>query len=302
MRAICAVARDSSTLCKPPNSADPRATSIGWYGEEHCVSIRVVGPSLRWNGTYLPSAPSTAGGAGMFPALRGYVGCSVKIPIGAEEYSVGLDDATSLPAPSPYYPVLTLLGGFTTGGYDALATGPGLAAAAVAGLQDLPAGLNLTLSQEARNGSKLARGMVGLDVVRGMEGRILVVCVGADARATSGGVESVVAAMAACVEIEIQRCMYCVGTGDTLGAVMSRLVGDSNWLRLWAVNGNDDGRQDTILITHPDQIGQSSAGEGDFVGQEVMYLGRVYRAKVARDGRRRPLNVQGGGRKEGLRD
>jgi len=225
-----------------------------------------------------------------------------QIPIGAEEYSVGLDDATSLPAPSPYYPVLTLLGGFTTGGYDALATGPGLAAAAVAGLQDLPAGLNLTLSQEARNGSKLARGMVGLDVVRGMEGRILVVCVGADARATSGGVESVVAAMAACVEIEIQRCMYCVGTGDTLGAVMSRLVGDSNWLRLWAVNGNDDGRQDTILITHPDQIGQSSAGEGDFVGQEVMYLGRVYRAKVARDGRRRPLNVQGGGRKEGLRD
>mmetsp|Transcript_30026 Transcript_30026/g.79203 ORF Transcript_30026/g.79203 Transcript_30026/m.79203 type:complete len:640 (-) Transcript_30026:272-2191(-) len=88
MRAICAVARDSSTLCKPPNSADPRATSIGWYGEEHCVSIRVVGPSLRWNGTYLPSAPSTAGGAGMFPALRGYVGCSVKVRSGKGSQSI----------------------------------------------------------------------------------------------------------------------------------------------------------------------------------------------------------------------
>jgi hypothetical protein len=45
--------------------------------------------------------------------------------------------------------------------------------------------------------------------------------------------------------------MYCVAKGDTLSSVMEVLVGDSNWLRLWAANGNEDGLDETVTIHHP---------------------------------------------------
>jgi hypothetical protein len=45
--------------------------------------------------------------------------------------------------------------------------------------------------------------------------------------------------------------MYCVAKGDTLSSVMEALVGDSNWLRLWAANGNEDGLEETVTIYHP---------------------------------------------------
>jgi hypothetical protein len=48
-----------------------------------------------------------------------------------------------------------------------------------------------------------------------------------------------------------RRCMYCVSQGDTLASVMEALVGDSNWLRLWAANGNEDGLNETVTIYHP---------------------------------------------------
>ena len=49
----------------------------------------------------------------------------------------------------------------------------------------------------------------------------------------------------------MRRCMYCVSQGDTLASVMEALVGDGNWLRLWAANGNEDGLNETVTIYHP---------------------------------------------------
>ena len=39
----------------------------------------------------------------------------------------------------------------------------------------------------------------------------------------------------------MERCKYCVAEGETLLSKMRLFTPDMNWLRLWAVNGADDG-------------------------------------------------------------
>ena len=39
----------------------------------------------------------------------------------------------------------------------------------------------------------------------------------------------------------MERCKYCVAEGETLLSKMQVFAPDMNWLRLWAVNGADDG-------------------------------------------------------------
>jgi len=62
----------------------------------------------------------------------------------------------------------------------------------------------------------------------------------------------------ACIQFSVQRCMYCAGASETLESVTRDLLGDSNWLRLWAVNGNEDGDPLTPTIKHPDQLLEGS--------------------------------------------
>lgn len=62
----------------------------------------------------------------------------------------------------------------------------------------------------------------------------------------------------ACIEFSVQRCMYCTSAAETLESVMRDMLGDSNWLRLWAANGNDDGDPFTPTIRHPDQLLEGS--------------------------------------------
>ena len=40
---------------------------------------------------------------------------------------------------------------------------------------------------------------------------------------------------------QVKRCKYCVAEGETLLSKMHIYTPDMNWLRLWAVNGADDG-------------------------------------------------------------
>jgi hypothetical protein len=40
---------------------------------------------------------------------------------------------------------------------------------------------------------------------------------------------------------QVERCKYCVAEGETLLSKMQIFAPDMNWLRLWAVNGADDG-------------------------------------------------------------
>ncbi len=91
----------------------------------------------------------------------------------AVENSTGLDDVTVAPAPSPYYPVILL-----DGGWEQPADGPAVARS------PLPAALNATLLDGVpAAGAKAARGTLRLAVRRGMEGRSFVVCMRAEARA-----------------------------------------------------------------------------------------------------------------------
>lgn len=60
-----------------------------------------------------------------------------------------------------------------------------------------------------------------------------------------------------CVYIEVQRCKYCVGDGNTLTMVSKHYHIDTNWMRLWTLNGNNLGA-DMQKITDPDNFQGSS--------------------------------------------
>ncbi len=47
--------------------------------------------------------------------------------------------------------------------------------------------------------------------------------------------------MHSCVRFEVQRCQYCVGDADTLEWMVKMYGLQTNWLRLWALNSDQDG-------------------------------------------------------------
>jgi len=101
---VCATPRDNSTLCVPPRSPDTRATSLGWYGEEHCVDMFVVPPHLSWTGPFVPSPPPLSVASDQpwaFEDQKAFVGCSLKLTIAAADSSLGLN-ASAVLLPTPY--------------------------------------------------------------------------------------------------------------------------------------------------------------------------------------------------------
>lgn len=46
---VCAVARDDSAMC---GGTAPGASSLGWYGDQHCTHFYVVAPKLMWRQPY----------------------------------------------------------------------------------------------------------------------------------------------------------------------------------------------------------------------------------------------------------
>ena len=260
----CATPRDNSTLCVPPRSPDERATHSGWYGEEHCVDLLVIAPELSWTGQFLPEPPLApvpgepdTKEPWRFAAQKAYVGCTLKILLTAVDSSRGLN-ASAVVTDSPYQVAIRA------------APHPSLAAGASnASDVAVPTGMQLT-GTEGREGSLY----IEYAVPRGEEGSVHEVCF--EAYEVHGAGELSVA----CMRFAVQRCMYCAQQGETLEVLMREIVGDANWLRLWAANGNDDADPLTPTMTHPDQLTEGSISNPDYPTQgSPFHVGNLYQAQ-----------------------
>ena len=61
---------------------------------------------------------------------------------------------------------------------------------------------------------------------------------------------------------------------------MREIVGDANWLRLWAANGNDDADPLTPTMTHPDQLTEGSISNPEYPTQgSPFHVGNLYQAQ-----------------------
>jgi hypothetical protein len=79
----------------------------------------------------------------------------------------------------------------------------------------------------------------------------------------------------------------CLGTqvGETLDVIMREMIGDSNWLRLWAANGNDDGDSLTPTISHPDQLQAGSMPNPSQPSHgNPFHVGNIYEVQVREGG------------------
>jgi len=75
-----------------------------------------------------------------------------------------------------------------------------------------------------------------------------------------------------CLVIHVQRCKYCMPTGETLLTQMRLFLPGMNWLRIWAVNSNDDGDPRTPTIEDPFFV----ISDGNLT---VLNVGVIYRTK-----------------------
>jgi hypothetical protein len=96
---ICAVSRDSTPIKECPN---PKMTSEGWYGEEHCTEVQVIPPQLRWTNN-----------SELGPLLNNsrnvFVPCATSFILEAAEVGSGFNN-TGVRVLSPYQPVIIFVG------------------------------------------------------------------------------------------------------------------------------------------------------------------------------------------------
>lgn len=165
------------------------------------------------------------------------------------------------------------------GRVTAVAYDPALGSAVAASLVGgLPPGGKLVTSP-----GSLGRAVVTFVPVRGMEGRKFTVCF------TAKDVMGVLEALpVACRTMRVQRCQYCIKGGDTLAQVTKRFGLDTNWMRLWLHNGNENpaGSELPITVDNPDMIvdrDMSSLSDDETrensLGQPVVWVGPVYDVK-----------------------
>jgi len=188
----------------------------GWFGEEHCVDIRVVAPALRWTAA---SELGGVGDGGTFNVTRSaFVPCVSTFLLEAEDTSVGVN-GSNVTVESPYSVVIEPVG-------------------------DVPS--RVTFVDDGRG--RVTRMRLNYAPARGDEGRSDTVCF--RARDALG----VAVLPTSCVTLRVKRCAYCIGEGDTLQSVTRKLAMDFNWMRLWLANGNEDGDPETTTIEHPDVL------------------------------------------------
>jgi hypothetical protein len=72
---VCARARDSSTACHGKGPPASEASSRGWFGEQQCGIIRVLGPAIEWVPDIAPNE------------LEAFVGCTVRFVVRAQDCS-----------------------------------------------------------------------------------------------------------------------------------------------------------------------------------------------------------------------
>jgi hypothetical protein len=280
---VCAAARDNSNQCF--GTVSELATPRGWFGEQQCVLIEVVRLLVKWEGDFvnLGSDPWT---------VKAYVGCEFKFHLKVSDALVNPNNAGDVPY------------------------------ALEAMLQDTGMPYVTTKVQSGISGIGIPQRLhvSTLDAVwvpgRRTEGKIFHMCFAAMDLAgilstptdlvCRGGSEHLLGCFSdgdcgggvcqkACVEVEVQRCQYCIKGTDTL-TWMTRYFGiESNWMRLWALNsferGNahtqnvqgtifppaetpwilSDGSSSKAYITDPDTIMESGS-------VHRVYVGVVYRS------------------------
>ena len=218
---VCAVPRDNVVL---PQCPTDQMTVWGWYGEEQCVAIRLVPPSLAWTRN---SSIGTQSQNAMVPTLHAFVPCATIFLVEAMDNSTAVNANGTLSL-SPYNIAITFAS---------------------------PAPTRAVL-RAVVTGGRLAVSELVYTAARGDEGRRDTVCL------TAGDAAGAILSLpAACVVVMVRRCIYCLSGGDTLQSIMLAVAGDVNWLRLWAANGNDDEDPDTTTVTVPENLGGGSSGQ-----------------------------------------
>jgi len=237
---VCFVAKDNSPFCRvsnPPSPAPtplppPRATPEGYYSAPYCVQINVTEARVAW----LAGTEATEIGANR--VLN--VGCTSRYVVRATggQYPVLIQPA----------PRLSALGEMTA--------------------TFVVSGISIdTVTHEGTEHDALVSWLPE----RGSEGSITRVCVVAAPKSWAdvasstayksdygSGSPRVVGGGAfsnqRCFVFKVERCKYCIEQGQTLLSKMRLFTPDMNWLRLWAVNGADDGDERTLTIDDPDLL------------------------------------------------
>ena len=233
---VCAMARDDSVECQGIATG---STSSGWYGNSLCYEMDVVQAEIFWLNVYET-----------FNLVEAYVGCKGIIQASAADESV---NPLSVDEQGNYPLIINVSGTLPPG--------------AVLGSFQRPA--NTTAVQSVvwfpEHGSEGLQFEICFRVSdifsqdTFMDGYCAAdyrACVVANLGSDCVGVQM---CKPACSTAQVARCRYCVSAGDTLSTIMRKISLDSNWLRLWALNGNEDMETNVIAINNPDLLSQITA-------------------------------------------
>ena len=208
--------------CVEPSllGSSKRSTLTGFYGNEHCVEISVIGAQARWDTGTVPTE------AGINKVA--HVGCDIVWKISATDVNnhtmrVEVDADTPLPEGAE---MVTIKSGVTT--HKELRWTPRR------GME----GSFYTICWRAW-------------VVNFYPSELSTAEMVSEVRNVDGTMEL----PKRCVHVKVRRCKYCVRSEDTLLVKMKEYSVDMNWRRLWAANGNDDGDELTTEIQDPGLLG-----------------------------------------------
>jgi hypothetical protein len=246
---VCARARDSSTACHGKGPPASEASSRGWFGEQQCVIIRVLGPAIEWVPDIAPNE------------LEAFVGCTVRFVVRAQDCSRSRAPSTWMATGSSPHTERCL------GNYDVNIESVGA----------LPEGAVFYPISRPTGG--LSERAVEWNPKRGTEGSVVTACFTArDAHLTQKPIDE------QCWSMTVQKCQYCLGSTDTLSILMKEYALDTNWLRVWLHNGNYGPSETSARVNNPDLIVTShniSSLQGqmsNYRGQPIVWAGVMYEA------------------------
>jgi hypothetical protein len=91
-----------------------------------------------------------------------------------------------------------------------------------------------------------------------------------------------------CFDLRVEKCRYCIKDGpETLRAVTDQYMIDTNWMRIWTLNGDsfgnlktdcpgyfdcDKGTAEVVAIDNPELIIKSPTG----TGKRILWTGLLY--------------------------
>lgn len=205
-----------------------------WAMELACVNVEVTGPSLEWTG-------NAGEGATAVTAFTTYVGCKQTFDMVCKDphYCVTINDNGDMPAGASLAPCK----------YAADSEGARQCEQCSRTFSWTPA-----RGQEAASYSMSFSCSDDMCDQTGHDGVLI-------------SSRPAMATISRSYTIQVMRCKYCVGEGDTLHYITKHMHLDTNWLRLWVANGNDDDDSNTFALHNPDELMHS---------QDVINVGPVY--------------------------